>query len=113
MGAGVDLYNFAPIHIGKNTCVSQRVWLCTGTHDYSDKAFPLVSFPITIGDNVWVAAEAFVCPGVTVNDGAVIGARSVVTKDIPAWTVCAGNPCEPIRLRVMKQDQDTGVNVAP
>ena len=52
---------------------------------------------ITIGSNVWIGANAVVCPGVTIGDNCVIGAGSVVTRDIPAWSVAAGSPCRVIR----------------
>ncbi len=55
--------------------------------------------PIYIGDHAWIAAEAFVHPGVIIGEGCVIGARSVVNKDMPAWMVCAGHPCKPIKER--------------
>lgn len=53
--------------------------------------------PITVGNNVWFGAEVTVCPGVTIGDNCVIGAGSVVVKDIPAGTFAAGNPCRVIR----------------
>jgi len=59
--------------------------------------------PIAIEDQVWVAADVFVAPGVTIHQGAVVGARSSVFKDIPAWTVAVGNPAKPIRARVIRQ----------
>jgi len=62
----------------------------------------LLTAPITVEDNVWLAADVFVHPGVTIGEGAVIGARSVVVKDMPAWTVCAGHPCKPIKPRVIE-----------
>lgn len=99
IGDGVDIYNFGQVDIGSNTCISQRVWLCTGTHDYNKPDFPLIWDDIRIGDAVWLAAESFVAPGVTVADGAVVGARSVVTRDLQGWTVNAGNPCVLIKPR--------------
>jgi len=96
------LYSMAPIVLGRRVVVSQGAHLCAGTHDYEDPGFPLVAQPIRVGDRAWVAAEAFVHPGVTIGEGAVIGARSVVTKDMPAWTVCAGHPCKPIKPRQMR-----------
>ncbi len=95
----VDIYNFAPVYIGSNSCVSQGVWLCTGTHDYRQPAFPLMWKPIEIGSSVWLASEVFIHPGVTIKDGVVVGARSVVNTDLPAWGVYAGNPCRFIKER--------------
>lgn len=96
---GVELYNLAPIRVGANSVVSQRSYLCTATHDYTKPDFPLYSKPITVDANAWIAACAFVAPGVNVGEGAVVGACSVVTKDVPPWTVCAGNPCRVVKTR--------------
>ena len=98
----VTVYSMAMIKLGKKSIVSQGAHLCAGTHDFESQNFQLYSKPITIGADAWVCAEAFVGPGVTVGEGAVLGARGVAMKDLPAWTVCAGNPCKPIRARVMK-----------
>jgi putative colanic acid biosynthesis acetyltransferase WcaF len=102
LGRGVEIYNYALVKIDDMTVVSQRCYLCTGSHDYTHSHMPLIWKPITIGSECWVAAEAFLSPGVTVGNGSVIGARSVVTKDMPEWTVCAGNPCKPIKARSIK-----------
>lgn len=102
LGKNAEIYNLARISIGSNCVISQRAYLCSSTHDYSDRTFPLFSKPIVIGSSAWVAAAAFVGPGITIGEGAVIGACSVVTKDMPAWTVCAGNPCRPIKPRELK-----------
>ncbi|MEO8404424.1 MAG: putative colanic acid biosynthesis acetyltransferase [Chitinophagaceae bacterium] len=98
---GVTLYSQGIIRIGYRAVISQDSYICTGTHDYTLKGQPLITFPIVIEDHVWVAAGVFINPGVTIKEGAVIGARSV-TKDMPAWMVCAGHPCKPIKQRVMK-----------
>jgi putative colanic acid biosynthesis acetyltransferase WcaF len=100
---GAILYNQAPIRLGRRVVVSQGSHLCTGTHDYENPNFPLVAKPIVVGDQAWIAAESFVHPGVTIGEGAVIGARSVVTKDVPPWMVCSGNPCQPIKPRALKK----------
>lgn len=102
IASGVTLYAQGKINIGRRVVISQGAHLVAGTHDYTDPGFPLVTQPITIKDQVWVAAEAFLHPGVTVEEGAVIGARSVVTKDMPAWMVCAGHPCVPLKERNFK-----------
>ena len=99
---GTILYSQGIIKLGKRVVISQGSHLCAGTHDFTKKGFPLITKPITIEDNVWIAAESFIHPGVTIHEGAVIGARSVVTKDIPTWMVCAGNPCKPLKVRILE-----------
>ena len=98
----VELYSMAPIRVGEGTTISQGAYVCAGTHDYTDPNFQLFAEPIVVGANVWVCAQAFLGPGVTIGDGAVVGARSVVTRDMPPNMVCAGNPCRPLKPRVMK-----------
>ncbi|WP_439882590.1 WcaF family extracellular polysaccharide biosynthesis acetyltransferase [Pontibacter sp. MBLB2868] len=93
------LYSQDIIEIGRRAVISQGAHLCAGTHDYTKSGFPLITMPIRIGDNAWIAAESFIHPGVTIGEGCVIGARSVVTKDMPEWMVCAGHPCKPIKKR--------------
>jgi len=100
VGDGVILYSQGMIRLGRQAVVSQGAHLCAGTHDYEQPGFPLVTKPIIVGANAWLAAECFIMPGVTIGEGAVIGARAVVTKDMPAWTVCAGHPCAPIKPRI-------------
>jgi len=102
VGRDVELLNFAPVRIHSMTVVSQHSYLCTGTHDYTHPHFPLRFAPVVIGSECWVAARSFIGPGVTIGNGAVIGACSVVTKDLPEWMVCAGNPCRPIKRREVK-----------
>ena len=95
----VNLYSQGKITIGCQAIISQGAHICAGTHDYNKPDFPLVTGPIFIGDQAWVAAEAFIHPGIAIGKGCVIGARSVVTKDMPEWMVCAGHPCKPIKPR--------------
>jgi len=103
IGGSAEIYNLAPVEIGANSVVSQRAYLCTATHDHSRADFPLYSQPIIVESSAWIAAGAFVAPGVRIGEGAVVGAYSVVTKDIPAWMVCAGNPCRAIKSRVLSR----------
>ena len=91
------------ITIGERVVISQGARLITGSHDYENPRFPLYTRPINIKSHVWIASEAFICQGVTIEEGAVIGARSVVTNDIPAWMVCVGDPCRPIKKRKMEK----------
>ena len=99
IGEEVMILNFEPIVIGAHSCVSQRVFLCTGNHNYRDPHFGYRNSPIFIGSGVWVGAGSIVCPGVTVSDNSVICAGSVVSTDIPENMVCAGNPALPKHFR--------------
>ncbi|WP_158993189.1 DapH/DapD/GlmU-related protein [Mucilaginibacter sp. L196] len=98
---GVTLYSQGIITIGHKAVISQGAHLCAGTHDYTRKGFPLITMPINIGDEVWIAAEAFIHPGVSIGEGCVIGARSVVNKDMPDWMVCTGHPCVAVKKRII------------
>lgn len=104
LGPRANCYCMDKITIDKMAVVSQGAQLCAGTHDISDPNFQLVTKPIVIGPRAWVAAEAFVGPGVTVNEGAVIGARAVLFRDAEAWGVYAGNPATRMKTRVLRED---------
>jgi len=103
LGEGVDCYSMDRITIGSKVAVSQRTFLCTGSHDISALSRPLSTGPILIEDHVWISAESFIHPNVVIREGAVIGARSVVLKEMPAWSICAGNPCRKIKDRVLRE----------
>lgn len=102
MGPMVDCYNASRIKIGKDATVSQRAFLCTATHNIHSKAHELITAPIVIEGQAWVAADAFIGPGVTIGHGAVIGARACVFKDVEPWTVVGGNPAKVIKIREIK-----------
>ena len=87
------------ITIGRHVLIGPNVTLCTTGHPIhpDHRMDGMYSFPITIGDNVWLGANVIVMPGVTIGDNAVIGAGSVVTKDIPANVIAFGSPCKPYR----------------
>lgn len=106
LGPGVELYNLAPVTVGEAATVAQHAYFCGGTHDLADPALPLLTGPIEIGANAFIGAKAFLMPGVVVGEGAVVGACSVVIDDVPAWMVCAGNPCKPIRKREVRKAQE-------
>ncbi len=103
IGDDVDLYTLGEIRIGANAVVSQRSYLCTGSHDYQISSFDIYAKPIVIEDEAWVATDVFIAPGVTIGRGAVIGARSTVLEDMPAGMICVGYPAKPIKARVMKK----------
>ncbi len=100
----VIIQNTAKIHIKKNAIVSQGSYLCAGSHDITKKSFDYVRKPIIIEENAWVAAECFVGPGVTVAEGSVLGARTVLFKNTNPWTVWVGNPAKYVKDRIMKDN---------
>ncbi|MEQ9411983.1 MAG: hypothetical protein RIK87_30005 [Fuerstiella sp.] len=101
-----DCYCVDRLVIGNHATVSQYSFLCTASHDVTDSHMRLTSAPITISDQAWVCAGAFVAPGVTLGEGAVAGAMSVVTRDVEPWTIVAGNPARMIRRRELKESDD-------
>ena len=106
----VDCYCIDRLVIGNHATVSQYAILCTASHDISTPSMQLISSPIILDDQCWVCAGAFVGPGITIHDGAVVGAMSVVTKDIEAWTVHAGNPARMIKKRIIVTDTEESVD---
>lgn len=100
VGPNTQLYNKAPIVIGDNTVVSQGAFLCTASHDISDPCHALITAPIILKDRVWVAADAFIGMGVTIGEGAVVGARACVFKDVEPWMVVGGNPAKVLKKRI-------------
>ena len=103
IGPNTKIYNKDSIIIGNDSVVSQGSFLCTASHDIKSTMLPLHTAPIVICNNVWVAADAFVGPGVTIGDGAVVGARAAVFKDVEPWTVVGGNPAKFIKKRTIKE----------
>lgn len=99
VGDHAILYALGPITLGPRATVSQYAHLCSGSHDWRDPAMPLIKPPIEIGADVWICADAFVGPGITVGDGAILGARSVVVRNVTRDTIVAGNPARPVGTR--------------
>lgn len=95
----VDCYCVAKVCLGDFCTVSQYSILCTATRDYRSRRNSLIALPITLGNQVWIAADAFIGPGVNIGDGAVIGVRSLVLKDVPPWEVHVGSPAQYLRPR--------------
>ncbi|TWT83871.1 Galactoside O-acetyltransferase [Planctomycetes bacterium CA13] len=97
IGEGVEILNLAQVTIGSNCCISQQVFLCTGSHDFFVDEFSLIIKPITIEDECWVAARCFVAQGVTVGRNSLCAAGSIVTKDVRPNTIVGGNPAKMLR----------------
>lgn len=99
IGDNVVLYSLGEITIGKNVVVSQKSYLCAGSHNYADKNFSIFSLPIIIEDSCWLATDVFVSPGITIRNGTVVGARSSVFHSLPAGKICFGTPAVVIKSR--------------
>lgn len=93
------MYSFGKITLGRSVTVSQYAHLCAGTHDYRDPAMPLLKPPVTVKDEVWICAEAFVGPNVTVGERAIVAACAVVVKDVDPDMIVAGNPAKAVKKR--------------
>lgn len=103
IGPQTKIYNPARIFLGDKVTISQYAYLCTASHDISDKKNILITESIRVESFAWVAADAFVGMGVTIGEGAVVGARAAVFKDVEPWTVVGGNPAKFIKKRVIEK----------
>jgi putative colanic acid biosynthesis acetyltransferase WcaF len=99
IGPGVQLYSLGKIRIGNGSMISYGAHFCAGTHDYRERNLPLLKPEIRIGEGIWVCTEAFIGPGVSVGDFSIIGARAVVLKSFPAFSIIAGNPARKVKDR--------------
>ena len=80
IGDEVMILSLATVKLGSNVCVSQRAFLCTGSHDFTKNGFDLQTAPIEVGSHSWIAAQAFVGPGSIIPIGTMVKAGQVVTK---------------------------------
>ena len=103
IGDEVVLYSLGEIIIGDNSVVSQRSYICTGSHYHDKTTFPIYSKKIVIKSNCWLATDVFVAPGITIHEGVVVGSRSSVFKDLPTYTICVGNPAHVIKERTIEE----------
>ena len=99
LGDRTNVYNLGEIEIGARATVAQEVYLSTGSHDFAQPTLPLVTAKITVGDDAFIGARALVLPGITIGARSVVGAGSVVTRDVPENVIAAGNPCKVLRPR--------------
>jgi putative colanic acid biosynthesis acetyltransferase WcaF len=96
-GEDVTVLSLARVTIGSHVCLSQKAYLCTGSHDFRKETFDLQTRPITVGDRAWIAAQTFVAPGVNIGQGSMICAGAVVIEDVPERTIVRGNPATVFR----------------
>ncbi len=103
IGAHVEIYCKDKVSIGDDVVVSQGAFICTASHDTSSQLMELVTKPIVIGARAWICAKVIVLPGVTIGEGVVAAAGSVVVKDVVAWTIVGGNPARAIKKRIIEK----------
>ncbi len=102
IGPYVEIYCKDKIVIGDNSVISQRVYVCTASHDVQSPVMALTTKPISIGNGVWVASRAVILPGADLGNGSVVGAGAVVAKRVDEWTVVAGNPATVVKQRILR-----------
>lgn len=102
---GVEVYNLGHVTLRERCVVSQHAYLCGGTHELSDPKLPLLVGDIEIGREAFIGARAMILPGVTVGEGAVLGAGGVAAKDLEQWTIYVGNPARAIKKRRMGEGE--------
>ncbi len=103
IGDDVVLYSLGEINIGRHTVISQKSYVCTGSHDFTSLSFDIFAKPVDIGNEVWIATDVFIAPGVCVGDGSVVGVRSSVLHDLPPGKICYGNPAEAVKDRLISR----------
>jgi putative colanic acid biosynthesis acetyltransferase WcaF len=103
IGEHALIYNLGRVTLGARVTISHRAHVCAGTHDHTKPDFPLLRPPIIIGPEAWICADAFVGPGVTIGEGAIVGARAVAMKDVKPWSIVIGNPARETKRREITQ----------
>lgn len=109
------VYNPSIVTLGSHSIVSQQAYLCGATHAYEDPNFPLMSFPISIGEYAWVCARATVQAGVQIGDGAILALGSVASKNLEPWWLYGGIPARKIkaRIRIVTSASPTSIDSEP
>ena len=99
IGESVWIDNLCNVTIGDNVCISQGVYICTGSHDWSSHGFELITKSISIENNAWICANSSIAPGVNLGRGSILGFSSVATKSLDPWSINSGNPAKLIKYR--------------
>ncbi len=103
IGEEVWIDNLAPVQIGSNCCISQGVYICTGSHDWGALAFDLIVKPVRIEDGAWIASRSIIGPGVSMGKGAVLSLGSVATSDLAPWGIYQGVPATLVKQRYLSK----------
>ena len=111
IGDEVMILSLAPVRIGSNSCISQRAFICTGSHDFSKESFDLITEEIKIGNSCWVGAQAFIGPGISMKDGSRCLAGAVLVKDVEEGATVAGVPARPIEQPQSKNIDQSNVHI--
>jgi putative colanic acid biosynthesis acetyltransferase WcaF len=102
LGDRSNAYSLGVIEINEHSTVGQEAYLCTGTHAFEKASMNLITAKITIGKNVFIGARAFIMPGITIADNAIVGAVSLVTQNVDANSIVGGNPAKHIKFRTLE-----------
>ncbi len=103
IGEWALIYNIGKVEIGKSVTISHKTQLCSGTHDYTNPKLPLIKKRIIIHDYVWICTDAFIGPGCEIGEGSIVGAKTVVVKNLGNWSIFVGNPAKFLKRReIMK-----------
>ena len=105
LGDRANAYSLGSVNINEGATIAQEAYLCTGTHDFANPSMPLEVGTINVGKGAFIGARAMVLPDVSIADHAVVGAQSVVTQNVPAFTVVAGNPARVLREQINNGDE--------
>ena len=99
LGERANAYSLGKIKILEGATIAQEAYVCTGTHDFNNPSLQLITKPITVGKNSFIGTRAMILPGVSIGDQAIVGAMSVVSKDVPDHQIVVGNPAKKIGER--------------
>lgn len=103
IGQRCEIHNMEPIVLENHVALGHDVFLTSGNHDHKDSTLPYRNRPIRIRRGCWIGSRAFIGPGVTVGEHCVVNAGSVVVRDVPDWSIAAGNPATVVRARVLER----------
>ena len=101
IGEDVWIDNLDQVIIGQNCCLSQGSMILCGNHDFTKSTFDLITKPIFINDGGWIGAKSIICPGVTIEENAILSVGSVATKNLTTNSIYQGNPAIKIKDRII------------